>query len=101
MRLDDLSVRLDVAGDALAEAGNALERLPIGAETFGGDARGQLGELGRQLYAGWAAATAARAREANAHAERLAAAATGIRVVAAGYRDAERCGGERGREDAG
>ena len=88
MTLDDLAGRLDAASDTLAGAGAAFDRM-LGARSFGADAPGRLGELGRQLHAGWAEAAHARQREAVVHADRLAEIAAAVRSASATYRDTD------------
>ncbi|MBN1173512.1 MAG: hypothetical protein JXA67_15170 [Micromonosporaceae bacterium] len=89
MTLDDVAGRLGAASDAISDASNAFEAIGVVARDFGADAGGQLGELGRQLYALWSAAVLARTREATAHAGRLSAAASAARAAARGYQEAD------------
>ena len=89
MGIEDLANRIDAAGDALAGASTTLSLADPGARAFGADAAGGLGELGRALHRQFAAALAARGREAAAHGARLADTAQALRLVAAGYRGAE------------
>jgi hypothetical protein len=71
-------------GARLEQAGAALRALDPGAEAFG-DGPGRLGELGRDLHQRWQRCLDARAREARAHAARLAEAADAVRRAGAGY----------------
>lgn len=87
MNLNDLADRIDAVGDAVADAGSALERLDPGVRAFGGHAPGSLGQLGRDLHAGWTAGVAARVREAAAHRERLADLGTAVRGAHGGYQE--------------
>lgn len=73
------------AGGTLTEAGARISGLDPGARAFGGDAAGQLGELGRALHLTWQRGLDARAREAAAHGARLNDAADVLGQSAAAY----------------
>ncbi len=95
MGLHDLAGRLAAAGDGLGDAGARLGALDPGAEAFGADATGGLGELGRALHDTCAGALATRSRESAAHGARLVDLADTLRLAAAGYADAEQSARER------
>jgi hypothetical protein len=87
--LRDLARRLESAADALAHAEGALVGLVFDPHMFAADAPGRLGELGRAMHAQWAGALAARSREAAAASARASDTAQTVRIIAAGYRDAD------------
>ncbi|HEU4422229.1 MAG TPA: hypothetical protein VFR67_06770 [Pilimelia sp.] len=88
-QLQGLAARLDAAASGVAAAAAGLDHLDEGAGGFAADAPGRVGELGRLLYAQWTAALAARAREAAVAGARLAETASTLRIVEAGYADAD------------
>jgi hypothetical protein len=88
-QLHAFAARLDAAAITVAAAAAGLDGLDEGAGTFAADAPGRVGELGRRLHAQWAAALAARAREAAVAGARLAETASTLRIVGAGYADAD------------
>lgn len=96
MNLDDLADRIDTVGDAVAGTGSALRGADPGAGAFGGRAPGSFGELGRELHASWAAAIAARVREATAHHDRLVDLGYAVRQSRSGYQELERAARDRG-----
>lgn len=89
MTLDEVARRLETASETLAGAHGVFEQISPAARAFGADAPGQLGALGRQLFAGWCAAVLTREREAKDHAARLVETAQGVRLAAHGYRGTE------------
>lgn len=89
MRLDELAEQLDSAGDMLAGTSTTMALADPGARPFGGDAAGNLGEIGRALHRQLSTALTARSRESAAHGARLADAAQSVRQVAQSYRDTE------------
>jgi hypothetical protein len=93
--LPDLAARLDAAANRVAGARAVLDGLAVDAPAFAADAPGRLGEIGRVLQAQWAAALAARSREAAAAGGRLEDAAQAVRIVAGGYREADRSAARR------
>jgi hypothetical protein len=71
-------------GAQLEDAGAALRTLDPGAGAFG-QGPGRLGELGQDLHRRWQQCVDARAREAQAHAARLAELTDALRRAGAGY----------------
>ncbi len=89
MELDELARTVGRLGDDVSGTPTVLRRSDPGPAPFGGDATGRLGELGRALYGRYAAALAAREREAAAGGARLTDLAGALRTAASGYRDVE------------
>jgi hypothetical protein len=89
MEIDELAVRVGALGDEVSGAASGLARSDPGPAAFAGDATGRLGELGRVLHARWAAALAAREREAAAAGARLTDLAGALRTAVDGYRGVE------------
>ena len=87
--LRQLAGRFDEAATTLTGASHRLAGIEPPSLTFGADAPGRLGELGRALYGQWLGAFGARAREAAAAGARLSDAAGTLRVVAADYSDVD------------
>lgn len=89
MRLADLSRAAERAGADLTAAAGILARLTPDAGALPVTVPGRLGELARTLDAQIGAAVAARSREAATHGARFADAAAVLRLVAAGYAEAD------------
>ncbi|QLQ38958.1 hypothetical protein [Micromonospora robiginosa] len=84
-----LADRLDDAGATLATLARTVTATDPPHPAFGAHATGRPGEVGRALHRQWMAATADRAREAQAAANRLAAAAAALRSAAERYAAAD------------
>ncbi|MCZ7440203.1 hypothetical protein O7598_27645 [Micromonospora sp. WMMC241] len=84
-----LAARLDDAGATLATLARTVTATDPPHPAFGAHAAGRPGEVGRALHRQWTAATADRAREAQAAANRLAAAAAALRSAAERYAAAD------------
>ena len=80
-----LAARLDEAGATLATLAHTVTATDPPHPAFGAHAPGRPGEIGRALHRQWTAATGDRAREAQAAASRLAAAAAALRSAADRY----------------
>ncbi|GHJ17943.1 hypothetical protein [Micromonospora sp. AKA38] len=80
-----LAARLDEAAAGLATLARTVPATDPPHPAFGAHAAGRPGEVGRALHRQWTAATADRAREAQAAANRLAAAAAALRSAAERY----------------
>ncbi|WFE38017.1 hypothetical protein [Micromonospora sp. WMMD998] len=87
--LRTLAARLDDAGATLATLARTVTAADPPHPAFGAHAAGRPGEVGRALHRQWTAATADRAREAQAAANRLAAAAAALRSAAERYTAAD------------
>ncbi|GAB3067655.1 hypothetical protein [Micromonospora schwarzwaldensis] len=84
-----LAARLDEAAAGLATLARTVPATDPPHPAFGAHAAGRPGEVGRALHRQWTAATADRAREAQAAANRLAAAAAALRSAAERYAAAD------------
>ncbi|WP_431937012.1 hypothetical protein [Micromonospora sp. RP3T] len=80
-----LAARLDEAAADLTTLARTVPATDPPHPAFGAHAAGRPGEVGRALHRQWTAATADRAREAQAAANRLAAAAAALRSAAERY----------------
>ena len=80
-----LAARLDEAAAGLTMLARTVPATDPPHPAFGAHAAGRPGEVGRALHRQWTAATADRAREAQAAANRLAAAAAALRSAAERY----------------
>jgi hypothetical protein len=89
MRLGELANGFASAGERLASVGSTLVGADPGADAFGADAPGRIGEVGRLLHELWGSALSARSREAAAHAARLVDTAEALTVAAGRYQDIE------------
>lgn len=97
--LDEYAQRARNAGETLADAAAALRRVDPGQWCFAADAPGRLGELGRMLYARWAAARHAREQEAATHGARLADLAHALRQVDGTARAVDASAADRHRRE--
>ncbi|WP_089154513.1 type VII secretion target [Micromonospora sp. NBS 11-29] len=84
-----LAARLDDAAATLATLSRTVTATDPPHPAFGTHAAGRPGEVGRALHRQWTAATADRAREAQAAATRLSAAAAALRSAADRYAAAD------------
>ncbi|GHJ57049.1 hypothetical protein Nm8I071_63560 [Nonomuraea sp. TT08I-71] len=90
-----LAARLDEAAATLATLARTVTATDPPHPAFGAQAAGRPGEIGRALHRQWTAATGDRAREAQAAATRLAAAAAALRSAADRYSAADESVGRR------
>jgi hypothetical protein len=97
MEVDELAVRVTAVGAMVSEAAARLGLADPGPGAFAGDGPGRLGELGRALHATWAAALAAREREAAATGARLTDLAGALSTAADRYRAVDDDAGQRHR----
>jgi hypothetical protein len=94
-----LASRLDAAADDLTTVDRAVARLAVPSGAFGAEDAGLPGRVGRELYARWEAALAARSREAADAAARVAEMAAAVRTTARQYAETDEAAGRRiGRE---
>ncbi|MGR6316781.1 hypothetical protein Q2K19_09115 [Micromonospora soli] len=80
-----LAARLDEASATLATLSRTVTATDPAHPAFGTHAAGRPGEVGRALHRQWTTATGDRAREADAAAARLSAAAAALRSAADRY----------------
>lgn len=95
----DLAGRLDEAAATLDAAASTVVAVGPTDRSFGADAPGRLGDLGRALHEQWVVAADTRAREAIGAARLLADAAASLRVVAASYVDTDDAARRRHAEE--
>jgi hypothetical protein len=96
--MDDLrrlAARLEADAAAVTTAAAALDPLHVGARSFGADAPGAVGRLGRALHRDWTAALAARECEARDLAARVSDVAASLAGAAAAYAEADDVAGRR------
>ncbi|GGJ95932.1 hypothetical protein GCM10010123_27250 [Pilimelia anulata] len=86
--MDDLITvarALDDAAEKLAASAGLLHEAVSDAASFGADAAGHAGELGRTLHAQWISALDARRREVDEARDELTALRAAVVDAAAGY----------------
>ena len=89
MMLAGTATAIHATADLLDAAEQRLPAVDPGSTAFGASALGLLGEVGREAYLRWQEATAARVREARAHATRVRELAELLGHATAGLREAQ------------
>jgi hypothetical protein len=100
MMLAGTVTAIHATADLLGDAERRLPAVDPGATAFGAAGLGLLGEVGREAYVRWQAATDARVREARAHAARVRDLADLVRQATGGLSEAHRSAGEAHRDAA-
>ncbi|MFI7076355.1 hypothetical protein ACIBO1_03565 [Micromonospora sp. NPDC049903] len=90
-----LAARLDEASATLTALSRSVTAADPAQVSFGADAPGRPGEIGRALHRQWVNATGDRAREAHAAAAQLTATATALRQAADRYSDTDSAASRR------
>lgn len=94
-----LASQLDAAADDLTTVDRAVAALTVPSGAFGAEDAGLPGRVGRELYARWEAALAARSREAAEAAARVAEMAASVRRTSHEYAETDAAAARRlGRE---
>ncbi|GGK20407.1 hypothetical protein GCM10010124_11270 [Pilimelia terevasa] len=90
---------LEDAARQLAASADLLHEAASDATSFGGDAAGYTGELGRALHARWVAALDARRREVDEARDEIAALRAAVADAASAYTDVDAAAAARWRSE--